>query len=328
MLMMILIVIMLAFRRTFFFLITTTSIRLLACLLALVVVVVVVVVAVAVAVVILYIQMFHKKVSLFETENYIPHGLSMEYGAIVLFSAIFWWFLYLLPIQRMAPQKLVEKWNKDLQSRVISSLHAIYASGLSCYFFYTCTEFSQFNLTFGTKFCGMMYGTVVGYFLYDWILIMSDPKQMGGYGMLLHHAAATIAILIATIYNSFQLILLLFALTEITTPFINMRTFLLVMGMEDSIWYALNGICVLLGFLGVRFSLVFAIPWILYSQMERFLSVPLFLQFATVTFYITMSCLNTFWTWKIMTGLVKLLFSKVSKHDAPSGTENRKSKDD
>jgi hypothetical protein len=141
--------------------------------------------------------------------------------------------------------------------------------------------------------------------------------------MFLHHCIAISTCLLLTYYQSVQSILLLFAISEITTPFVNNRIFLEHLDMKSSIWFALNGIAMWLGFVIFRFSLVFIIPYILYQQWSTFMhSVPLILRTLVFVFYSLMSVLNTYWTYKITTGLIKVVKSQLRP---PQQQEKKKS---
>ena len=249
--------------------------------------------------------------NMFETEHSKPQEPPPFYYLIIGSSVVCWALLYgvsgvFLPesIKKSRPPHVV----KDLKSRVVSSIHALYAFAIAIYFFTTDWRFADWDLMHGSDEFSIAFATVVGYFVYDFILICTDWKHLGGYGMAAHHIMAIFSFIICMYYKTSQVLLLLFALTEITTPIVNNRIFLMEFGKKESISYAINGLLMWVGFVLFRLSLVFVIPYILHRQWNDFsVKIVPILRIVIASFYVGISFLNTFWTWKITIGLIKVI---------------------
>lgn len=103
---------------------------------------------------------------------------------------------------------------------------------------------------------------------------------------------------------------MLFALSEATTPFVNLRVFLVKAGKKDSFIYLMNGVAMFLGFVIFRVSLVFVIPYVFYVYREQLQQMAIFPTFMTTLGYLIISSLNVMWTYAIGMGLVKAAFAK------------------
>jgi len=198
---------------------------------------------------------------------------------------------------------------KDLKSRVVSNVHAVYAVAAAFYLFATDEKLRGMDLLYGSDEITLFYGVSMGYFIYDLLLILTDFSTLGGMGMLAHHFVAMAAQLSTSGYIQFHLVIVLFAITEITTPFVNNRVLLTKLEMKDSILFVLNGLAMCLGFIFFRMTLVPLGAYLMISQWSGHVSraAPLIV-FLAIAGQVVLGMLNTLWTYKIVSGLFKILF--------------------
>jgi hypothetical protein len=111
----------------------------------------------------------------------------------------------------------------------------------------------------------------------------------------------------------------MFLFTEVTTPFVNARVLLLKLDKKDDLIYLVNGICMFLGFVFFRFSLVFVVPYISLTQLETVKLFSGMTNTLTVLGYSGISYLNTMWTYKILIGLLKA-WKHSHKRSEPEAT--------
>lgn len=250
--------------------------------------------------------------SFFETELNKVHDLPDGYWFYVALSTAFWTALYsvssyFLPQYELMKSSSSKSELKDLKSRVISSIHALFSCGNSLYFLLNDETFKELSILHSNDTFCLTTAPSLGYFIYDYFLIMTDYESLGGLGMFAHHICVVACLLGTTYYRIYHIVVLLFCFSEITTPFVNARIILLKMGMKDSKLYVINGICMFLGFLFFRFSLVFIIPYIILSQMDKIKQLSGLTNLLSFVSYMAMSFLNSMWTYKIFIGLLKAI---------------------
>jgi uncharacterized protein YqhQ len=105
------------------------------------------------------------------------------YLPLVISGVVFWTFLYFIS-DRLLPSHLRKSLTasqlKDMRSRIVSTLHALYAFAISIYLLSSDDEFSKLSIIHGTEESDFLFSYTLGYFIYDFILILTDWKQLGG----------------------------------------------------------------------------------------------------------------------------------------------------
>eukprot|EP00696_Hemimastix_kukwesjijk_P007675 gnl/Hemi2/19740_TR6551_c0_g1_i1.p2 gnl/Hemi2/19740_TR6551_c0_g1~~gnl/Hemi2/19740_TR6551_c0_g1_i1.p2 ORF type:complete len:271 (-),score=88.30 gnl/Hemi2/19740_TR6551_c0_g1_i1:185-997(-) len=217
-------------------------------------------------------------------------------------SKHFWRWMW--PSYKKLPLEDRVEWD----NRFVSTFHAaVVACGSGSVIFHSAYVNDPI---FGWTDAGELFTTVaVGYFYFD-LLTMARFPSLVTTGQLVHHAIGITCFPLACLYRECEYAVVLFVFTEVTTPFVNIRWFLMKSGLRFSRYYDLNGVFMFLGFLLVRVMMTPYILRFLYLNKAAFLSCTneilalcsIALSLATV--------LNYYWFALIALGFIKLLFEK------------------
>ncbi|KAG6393897.1 hypothetical protein SASPL_144472 [Salvia splendens] len=149
----------------------------------------------------------------------------------------------------------------DWNNRAISTLHAVFISIMALYFVFWSELFSDQNHSAGlvtfrnSSISTFALGLSVGYFLSDLGMICWQYPSLGGPEYVLHHSLSAIAVAYAMYMGEGQLYTYMVLISEITTPCINMRWYLDVSGLKNSIAYLINGVIIFFSWLVARILL-------------------------------------------------------------------------
>jgi len=111
-------------------------------------------------------------------------------------------------------------------------------------------------------------------------------------------------------YESYAFFALIFTTTEFTTPFVNQRWFLEILGWKETGLYSVAGFLMWLSWSLVRIPLVPLTGYLLYINISKFGEAPIIIPFVCVFNYIMISILNSYWYYLISKGLIRVLFGK------------------
>jgi hypothetical protein len=245
---------------------------------------------------------------------------------LVIGSSLFFTFLYrlchpfMMRFFRDSYGNLKREDQVEWNSRAVSNVHALIAVVGSLYVLFWSESADEYideiDVNYGCTMGAYCLTLSMGYFIYDTILVLLHYKQLGGTGVMFHHISAIIAVGINNVYRKFMLFPLIFAVTEITTPFVNQRYFLDKADMKSRKRYTVNGLLMWLGFVVVRCSMIPISIYILYVQSEAMVKgMPLFVRIAVYAQIVNLSTLNSYWTYKITQGLIKALKSASKKRE-------------
>jgi hypothetical protein len=152
---------------------------------------------------------------------------------------------------------------------------------------------------------------MVGYFIYDLYVVIKYFSD--DYGSLMHHICAIIQHLVICTNGVCAFVQMCFVLTEISTPFVNNRFFLVDSEMKESQGYKLNGIMMFLTFLIVRVPLIAFVPYLCIIKQDQFMSLHIALRCFFAFMFLVISSLNGLWFYKITMGIVKTLVPSKNK---------------
>jgi len=163
-------------------------------------------------------------------------------------------------------------------------------------------------------YCSIM----AGYFASDLILEMVYWNCFDEFGMIIHH----VIFLFCCVHNlknkvfTFQFIWL--SLCECSTPFVNLRWVLHVLGLKDSKIYLYNGFCLTMTFFFFRVVVYTLGLYHLYTLYPMLLASdkPFASKFVVPSCLVMGYVLNLLWASKIIRGLYSLLTKKSSKKKA------------
>ncbi|KAL9655772.1 hypothetical protein ABK040_004999 [Willaertia magna] len=255
---------------------------------------------------------------LLEQDNIQIISLSFAFHVISFFLCLFLSGYFFQTFNKLS---LRNKCNWS--SRVICNIHAIISFILA---FYTILNdkiyFWELDMRHYDFFIGqftLQYS--FGYFIYETILVLIFWKDQGGLPMFLHHCIAITGWGLLLAYRSFAFIVLVFTLTELSTPFISQRWFLEISEMKNTKLYIYNGIAIWISWTLCRVSLIFIMPYIIYYNFEHYKTIPLIITVLLFCFNLLISGLNAMWYLKICKGVFKVLVGSNNRTQSESKKE-------
>ena len=219
-------------------------------------------------------------------------------------------------------------------SYMISTVNAIYCVALFITSVSSCEppeKYSKSNIKLGNTFLRndwcldnpniqevrvTMY--FLGYLIHDTLVVLfliKDTKSAASRQILLHHFVAAIGcagnLLIGRYVTTISCA---FMLTELSTPFINLRWFLATHNKTDSVLYFWNGITFTFVFFVARnvlqtwITIKLLIPAFIRDNFARNDSIILQMSiYACLVFYLLLLGLNYYWFTRIISGAIKHL---------------------
>lgn len=186
---------------------------------------------------------------------------------------------------------------------------------------------------FTQKFCrdnaseGMFKGnaTIIGVMLYDsfaQIFLVRDFTSSAAKTAFLHHFLAIFGSAIGLAIGRYTTsVAFVTSFTELTTLFVNLRWIMHFLGLTESPIYLLNGVCMAVGFLFARMGyqsyLFFAIVLPAIEETDWSRDAPLVSFWAKQSKYPygLLLCLNTYWFYLMIAGIIKHMGKKKNKVD-------------
>ncbi|KYQ89901.1 hypothetical protein DLAC_08466 [Tieghemostelium lacteum] len=232
-----------------------------------------------------------------------------RFNSIEIISIIFYTCNYLLFDKYLHNDKLNSKQQVEYISRIVSNVNAVITSILAIY----CLHFEK-QVYFQTPMKGttsigiFLIQFIIGYMIYDLSLIFYFRSILLDFGSLIHHALTLIIFNLGLISGNINVILILFILTEITTPFVNYRWILYNTGRKENVVYLVNGALMAIGFLVVR---VLYVPIMVFSMLQKHHD-----EFQTLgalernCYYFALmiiNVLNAYWSYLIWKGFIKAI---------------------
>eukprot|EP01113_Clastostelium_recurvatum_P017194 TRINITY_DN2011_c0_g1_i2.p1 TRINITY_DN2011_c0_g1~~TRINITY_DN2011_c0_g1_i2.p1 ORF type:complete len:293 (-),score=57.06 TRINITY_DN2011_c0_g1_i2:37-843(-) len=196
----------------------------------------------------------------------------------------------------------------DWDSRVVSNANAVVTTGLALYALIFVDPQGWMDDPFLRISAPSMmcFSVLLGYFAYDLCLIMINRSLLAP-TTIIHHVLGLWLFGIGRFLRMGHSLLLIYTLTECTTPLVNLRWMLAVLNLKNTSLYLNNGIGMALGFLLVR---SFIIPsmcfYLLYSKYDiSLLVIPTIIRYSCYSGMAIIHVVNTYWTFLIWQGLFK-----------------------
>lgn len=108
------------------------------------------------------------------------------------------------------------------------------------------------------------------------------------------------------------------SLMEATTPFVNQHWYFTICNMKDSVWFAINGISMFIGFFIFRVVLTTAIMaqyWLMTWPVRDRDNFPRPHLYIIPVWVVLIGGLNYFWFYKITRGMLRMLNAKTAKKE-------------
>jgi len=247
-----------------------------------------------------------------------PNDFDLAVYTIVL-SAIISKVLFhvsqlLSPLFSVSYSHLSPAMKADWDTRTVSTIHAVVMTYLSYHllFFDPKTSWGFYNSpTNYTSRLGIFTQAILaGYLISDTWIVWQYRKGISSVNStLFHHIISLIGIIYGLIWRVTHYYPLIFALSEASTPFVNIRWWLYSAGMKHTKRYVVAGLLMTASFFLVRIVLVPYVVFHSYYRMglDHMLALP-WSQFIMTMFFPAMgNSLNLFWFGLIVKGLVKTL---------------------
>ncbi|MCO5567086.1 hypothetical protein L7F22_020771 [Adiantum nelumboides] len=214
-----------------------------------------------------------------------------------------------------AYSKLSKAEKIEWDNRAFSTCHAIVVSATAWYLLIF-SGFFQDNGPYGpvvfrsSLLSQMMLGVSVGYFLSDLAMILWFYPALGGKEYVLHHLLSIISLALSLYSGQAHIYLYLVLLSEVTTPFVNLRWYLSMAGMKDSRVYVYNGILLFFAWLFARvllFIYFFTHIYLHYDQVQQIFPLGFYFLFIAPP---GLALMNIVWLYKILRGLLRMLHKR------------------
>ncbi|KAG9128697.1 hypothetical protein Leryth_022928 [Lithospermum erythrorhizon] len=204
------------------------------------------------------------------------------------------------------------EWN----NRGLSTVHAIFITYMSVYFVFWSDLFSDGHgselITFRASPISIFtLGVSVGYFLVDLTMICWLYPSLGGMEYILHHSLSAIAVAYSMLSKEGQLYTFMVLISEMTTPEINLRWYLDVAGLKDSLTYLINGIVIFFAWLGARILLFGYMFYHVYLHHHQVVKMHVFGYILVFGVPSVLAVMNLMWFGKILKGLKKTLMKQL-----------------
>ncbi|KAL1537587.1 TLC domain-containing protein 4-B-like [Salvia divinorum] len=205
----------------------------------------------------------------------------------------------------------------DWNNRGISTLHAVFISIMSLYFVFWSELFSDQNHSAGlvtfrnSSISTFSLGLSVGYFLSDLAMICWQYPSLGGPEYVLHHSLSAIAVAYAMYMGEGQLYTYMVLISEITTPWINIRWYLDVSGLKKSTAYLINGVVIFFSWLVARICLFGYMFYHVYRHHNQVMRMHIFGSLLVFVVPVALGIMNLMWFGKILKGMKKTLSKKT-----------------
>ncbi|KAG5567129.1 hypothetical protein RHGRI_002634 [Rhododendron griersonianum] len=148
-------------------------------------------------------------------------------------------------------------------------------------------------------------GISLGYFLSDLAMIVWQFPALGGLEFVLHHGLSIGSIFVPLVTGHAHVYVLMVLFTESTTPFVNLRWYLDVVGQKNSKLYTFNGVALFLMWLVARILLFIFFFYHMFTHLYQVKEVFPLGFYGLLVVPPMLAVMNLFWFWKITEGLVK-----------------------
>lgn len=217
--------------------------------------------------------------------------------------------------------------NRSMVLRIISIFHSTFVTLMCLYILYYDEELNQNRLLYFSTAISFTLNFSIGFLIFDVIIMLADPKEFEWF-YLLHHAVSIVAFYACSTAGVFPYIALFRLTSEASTPFLNLRWFLLTLNKKHTRLYLINGIILIAVFFLVRIITIVPLWSIFYSLMQTptWSQIELKYKLICVVSSTPLDFLNVYWFGKIVNILVK--YFKVAGGVVPSRDRRAKALDE
>ncbi|XP_076440792.1 TLC domain-containing protein 4-B-like [Babylonia areolata] len=223
---------------------------------------------------------------------------------------------------------LSEEKKIDWNTRVLSTVHATVVSSMCAYSLIYDSEISEDPIWWDAPAVRTSCAIVVGYMASDLVIMTIHYKHIGEVFYFFHHGASMYAYYYVMTYGVLPYFANYRLVAEFSTPFVNQRWFLNVLGYsKSSPLFVANGIAMAVTFFAVRIA-VMPPYWLkVYSVYgtEPFNRLG-HIQLVLVITCAVLDIINLYWFYKIYTGcrrVVEMFFLRRNREDGGGCLNNK-----
>lgn len=214
----------------------------------------------------------------------------------------------------------VERYNKlndveklEWNNRGMSTFHAVAGGVISVYLLVISDLFVEgayedLIVHRRSTLSDALEGISLGYFLCDLVMVFRHFPVLGGIEYVIHHGLCMVCLASSLATGQAVVYIMMFFITESTTPFVNLRWYLDATGMKNSKLYTFNGIALFFGWLVARILLLIYFFYHLYIHLEEAKTMSPLAIGLCIGVPPVLAVMNLVWFWKITRGLIKALY--------------------
>ncbi|KAL2623671.1 hypothetical protein R1flu_003876 [Riccia fluitans] len=212
-------------------------------------------------------------------------------------------------------QGLTREKQMEWDNRGFSTAHAIFCTVAAGYLLYGSDVFSE-SAPYGpvpfrsSIFSYFTIGFSTGYFVADLAMILWTYPSLGGPEYVVHHLLSIVSLVLADYIAHAHFYVLMTLFSEVSTPFINFRWYLLTSGMKNSKAFIYNGLMLVVVWLFARIILFIYFFYHLcthYDTVSQLYRPGFYFMFVSPP---TLAIMNVFWFYKILAGAFRVLFKR------------------
>lgn len=197
----------------------------------------------------------------------------------------------------------------DWNTRLISTVHATVVSSMCAYSLIYNDEISEEPIWWDAPMVRTSCAIVVGYMAADLVIMTIHYKQVGEVFYFFHHGASMYAYYYVMTYGVLPYFANYRLIAEFSTPFVNQRWFLAVLGYsKTSPVFVANGVAMAATFFAVRIAVIPPYWHKVYTVYgtEGFNRLG-YIQMVLVVTCAILDVINLFWFYKIYVGCQKVV---------------------
>ena len=190
--------------------------------------------------------------------------------------------------------------------RILSTFHSTLATLLSIFILYYDNDLSEHKLIYSSFMISFTLNFSIGFLAFDFLMMLIYRHEFE-WNFVVHHFVSIVAFYCCSTRGVFPYIALFRLTSEGSTPFLNLRWFLLTLNKKTSKLYLYNGVLLVLSFFIVRICTIFPNWYTFFSLIDthEFHSIELKFKFVCVLSCVPLDALNLFWFSKIINILAK-----------------------
>lgn len=202
----------------------------------------------------------------------------------------------------------------DWNSRILSAFHAILVSSLAIY---NCLFDGP---TWEDKIWGTSYlpratiALTAGYISCDLIIMLIGFPLKESIFYILHHVAVLGAFAANVLYGPLTFFANIRVNAEFSTPFVNLRWMLYLLGYKDTKLYMYNGFAMLGAFFAVRVGILPVFYYFMLKSFfeEGFQRLPVWMTLICLVSSIGLDSINVYWFFKMARGAYRMMAKKAA----------------